>query len=96
MKGSRDYYKHGDQNAICDRCGFKFKLSEMKKTWDGFMVDDACFDPRHPRDFPPPTPRETVPTEAYPEPSTVFTDVTFSTNPTVPSGTFSGSSGHSA
>jgi len=94
MKGSRDYYRHGDQNAICDRCGFKFKLSELMKTWDGYMVDSLCFEPRHPRDFPPPTPTEKPPKEALSPVTPTYTDVTYATSPTVPTGTFSGS--HSA
>ena len=31
-------YKHGDRNAICDRSGFKCKLSQLRKTWDGLRV----------------------------------------------------------
>ena len=46
-----NYFKSGDYNAICDRCGFKFKASELKKTWDGFMVCSADFEPRHIADF---------------------------------------------
>lgn len=44
-------YKSGDAKAICDRCGFQFYLSELSETWDGFMVDAACFEERHPQDF---------------------------------------------
>lgn len=51
MRGPKDYLKNGDYNAICDSCGFKFKASELRKRWDGFMVDDACWEPRHPQDF---------------------------------------------
>jgi hypothetical protein len=36
--GEADYYKHGDRNAICDLCGFKYKLSQLRKRWDGLMV----------------------------------------------------------
>lgn len=48
---SRNYYKPGDWNAICDRCGFKFKASELKKEWTGLMVCEADFELRHPLDF---------------------------------------------
>ena len=28
----------GQWNAICDRCGFKFKSSELKKDWQGLQA----------------------------------------------------------
>jgi hypothetical protein len=49
--GHADYYKHGDFNAICDRCGMKYKGSELKATWDGLMVCDKDWEPRQPQDF---------------------------------------------
>lgn len=49
--GKADYWKPHDFNAICDRCGKKFKGSELKKTWDGLMVCDSDWEPRHPQDF---------------------------------------------
>lgn len=47
----RDYYKPGDWSAICDRCGFKFKASELKLDWQGFRVCEDDFEYRHPQDF---------------------------------------------
>jgi len=48
----RDEYRHGDHNAICDRCGFKRKFSELKKEWTGLWVcEDTCWEARHPQDF---------------------------------------------
>jgi len=44
-------YKSGDVAAICDRCKFKFYLSELQKTWEGLMCCSACWEPRHPQDF---------------------------------------------
>lgn len=49
--GHADYYKPGDWNAICDECGFKFKGSELRKRWDGYMVCKDDWEPRHPQDF---------------------------------------------
>jgi hypothetical protein len=46
-----DYYKPGDWNCVCDRCGFQYKASELKKTWDGLMVCPKDYEPRHPQDF---------------------------------------------
>ncbi len=48
---AQDYYKSGDINAICDRCGVKMKMSTLQKTWDGLMVCPADFEPRHIADF---------------------------------------------
>ena len=34
--GKRDYYAKGDYNAICDRCGAKFKNSEI--VWESLSA----------------------------------------------------------
>ena len=39
----------GRPNAICDRCGFKYKLDELKKEWTGLMTCPDCWDPKHPQ-----------------------------------------------
>lgn len=44
-------YSHGNWNAICDECGFKFKDVDIKKRWDGFEVCNDCWEARHPSDF---------------------------------------------
>ena len=38
-------------NAICDRCGFKYKSCDLRKEWTGSMVCRDCFEVRHPQDF---------------------------------------------
>jgi hypothetical protein len=48
---SKDYYVGGEWNACCDRCGFIYKSSELKKTWDGLMVCEKDWEPRHPQEF---------------------------------------------
>jgi hypothetical protein len=48
--GSKDFFKMGDWNCICDECGFKFKASELRKRWDGMMVCKQDWEPRHPAD----------------------------------------------
>ena len=45
------FFKSGDWNAICDRCGVRFKASELRKTWEGYMVCEQDWEPRHPLDF---------------------------------------------
>lgn len=47
-----NYYKPGDYNVICDRCGMKRKASSCRMTWDNlFVCADRCWMPRHPQDF---------------------------------------------
>jgi hypothetical protein len=41
----------GGPNAVCDICGFVFKLSQLRKQWDGLMVCSEDWSPRHPQDF---------------------------------------------
>ena len=51
-------YKHvstfspNDSNSICDRTGFKIKLSETERTWEGWFVIPEAWAPRQPQDFP--------------------------------------------
>lgn len=42
----------GNPNTICDVTGFKVKLSEVSRRWDGFFVIAAAWNPRQPQDFP--------------------------------------------
>jgi len=49
--GRADYYKHGDNNVICDRCGFKYKASQLKKEWNGLWTCPFDWEPRHPQDL---------------------------------------------
>lgn len=48
---SRSYLKMGSWNAICDRCGRKFKAHELRKTWDGLMVCSYDWETRHPQEL---------------------------------------------
>lgn len=47
----QNWYKHGDWNAICDICGFKFKASQLKKNWKGEMVCEQDWETRHPQEL---------------------------------------------
>ena len=50
--GRADYFKLGDWNVQCDRCGTKRKASECRYTQDElFVCADTCWEPRHPQDF---------------------------------------------
>lgn len=41
-----------DSNTICDITGFKVKLSETMKRWDGLRVIGDAWHPRQPQDTP--------------------------------------------
>lgn len=45
------YFLDGAWNVICDRCGEKYKSTELKKEWTGLMVCSGCWESRHPMDF---------------------------------------------
>jgi hypothetical protein len=51
LKGPSNYFKLGDFAAFCDRCGFRFHASELRKEWQGFMVCAGCYEPRNQQDF---------------------------------------------
>lgn len=51
-----DGYVPGQWNALCDRCGFKFKARQLRKEWTGLRVcsgggTNNCWEPRHPQDL---------------------------------------------
>ena len=35
--------------ALCDRCSFEYKLSEIKEEWNGAKVCSRCYEPKHPQ-----------------------------------------------
>jgi hypothetical protein len=51
-RNSRNRYIKGQWNVICDRCGFKRKISEVRLEWDNLLVCiDKCWEARQPQDF---------------------------------------------
>lgn len=40
--------------AICDTCGQRYRLRQLKEQWDGFMACPQCFDLKQPQLDPPP------------------------------------------
>lgn len=57
MAGGRGFkpvstFKPFDSNTICDRTGFKVKLSDVAPTWEGYFVISRAWEPRQPQDFP--------------------------------------------
>ena len=61
--------------AICDRCGFEYDLTDLRREWTGLRVCDADWDPK-PRELTRPRIRpEGLPLRgARPEPEPVFAD----------------------
>ncbi len=45
------WFKSGLWNAICDRCGFRYKNTELQQDWQGLMVCKTCWEPRHPQEM---------------------------------------------
>ena len=35
--------------ALCDRCGFEYKLNELKQEWNGSKTCSDCYEPKHPQ-----------------------------------------------
>ena len=35
--------------AICDRCGFRYFLKELRKEWNGYRTCPECYEPKHPQ-----------------------------------------------
>ena len=35
--------------ALCDRCGFEYKLNELKQEWNGLKTCPDCYEPKHPQ-----------------------------------------------
>jgi hypothetical protein len=44
-------YDRGDWKAVCESCGRLVKASSLQKRWDGYMVDERCWETRQPQDF---------------------------------------------
>lgn len=65
-------YVSGQWNAICDRCGFKFKSSELKKDWQGLMVCADDFETRHPQTLMKIATEKAFPEWTRPRPEDVF------------------------
>lgn len=67
-----DSYIPGDHYVYCDRCGFKTRRSQARRTWDGLLVCAADWEPRHPQDMVRPRAERQAIKDARPEPEWVF------------------------
>ena len=91
---TQSYYKHGEWSAICDTCGWKFKSSELRETWDHRMVCKDDWEPRHPSDYLRGRADKTQVPYVSPESTDTFISVTYAASTvgvqenTIPTGTF--------
>jgi len=87
--GHADYYKSGTYNGICDRCGSKFKFSDLKLEWDGLYVCTAngCWEARQPQDYVKGV-RDDMSVPVSRPDTTVFTDTITVTQPSTASLSF--------
>ena len=44
-------WKSGDYWGNCDRCSFTVRVSSLSEEWNGLVVCNECFEPRHPQDL---------------------------------------------
>lgn len=61
--------------GICDRCGFRRPLDQLRKEWTGLKVCSDCFDRRHPQDFVRGVPDPQHVPDPRPEPADVFVEI---------------------
>lgn len=71
------YYRHGDANAVCDRCGFEYKHSQTRREWTGLRVcsgpgTNLCWEERHPQEFVRGIKEKIAVFDPRPEPADVF------------------------
>ena len=71
------WWKSGEINAICDQCSFKFKMSELRRQWNGLMTCPDCYDTQHPQERIRPIPDQKKLPWTRPEAEDVFVDVTY-------------------
>lgn len=71
------YFLSGQYNSICDRCGFKFKSSELRKDWQGLMVCSKDYEARHPQDFIKVRSEKAIPDWTRPRPLDSFVEVCY-------------------
>jgi len=67
----------GQWNALCDRCGFEFKGSQLKREWTGLMVCPEDYEADHPQKYIRVQPDGLPVPDPRPEPEDEFTYVCY-------------------
>lgn len=70
-------WDNGRYNALCDRCGFKYKSHQLREEYDGLMVCFGegslhCWEARHPQEMIRPLPEPAKLPWTRPEPPDVY------------------------
>lgn len=65
-------YRPGDPWVICDRSGFKVRMSDTRKEWTGLRVRKEDWEPRHPQDYVRAVKDDQRVPDARPEPADTF------------------------
>lgn len=73
----RNTWKKGDWLAICDRCGFTFYASELRREWTGLMVCKEDWEERHPQEKVIAKTDRQAPVWVRPEPPATFVNVNY-------------------
>ena len=88
---SRNYYKSGEWNVVCDVCSKKIKSSVARKRWDGCIIGPDDDEERHPQDFVRARQDKISVPFSRPIPTFVFTNINYvdtgNTNYCTPEGT---------
>ena len=70
--GRTNTYENGAWKAICDVCGREYKSYQLTMRWDGLMVCQGDWEPRHPQDFVRGVADKIAPPWTRPEPEDYF------------------------
>ena len=62
----------GSHKFICDRCRLEYGSERKRKEWNGLVVCDDCWEPRHPSDLYRQRQEDTSVPDPRPEPAAVF------------------------
>jgi len=48
---ANNYFVSGQWNAICDSCGKRYKIRDLRKRWDGLLVCEKDYELDHPQKY---------------------------------------------
>jgi hypothetical protein len=72
-------FKLGTWKVVCDRCGFRYHNTDLRKEWTGLMVchgpgTNDCWEIRHPQEFVRGVRDEQAPPWTRPAPAVIYLD----------------------
>jgi hypothetical protein len=51
MHSRNPKFEPGNMWVVCDVCGFDYRRNKTRIRWDGLVVCEKDWEPRHPQDF---------------------------------------------